>query len=350
MIENLPKIDRHRFINQIDGKKVITKQSPILTLKITYFACGGMAVGACWHHSIGDMHTFMQLMKAWSNAFNAKEYAPPLIVNDRDAYLQAHLKPNQNTISGVRYLSISELLKLIVYRPFTARNKTILRFYFSEYELKAMKQAFLETTGETVSKNNALCAHLFSLISRLDTGDSDRTMSIAVNYRAKENLPDTISGNFISSINISTQRETIEPFQLAKKLNAAVNLFQPLHMDFFSTKDAIEQKVCKKEKTNRFVNIFFNPLKKTLLVTNWSGFDVYEVVFSDAKPFYFGSFSNYPFFWLSSITKGFENQGLIYTIHLPNKLARKLMLEENQREVHKYRGKEDIVPELTWLL
>ncbi len=354
LIAELPKTDKHKLINQLDGKKVIAQQSPVLTFKITYFACGGMAIGACWHHSIGDMHSFMQLMKAWANTFNAKEYAPPLLVNDRQTYLQAHLTPNQNITPGVRYLRISELLKLIAYRPFATRSKTILRFYFSESELQAMKQAFLAATGESVSKNNALCAHLFSLISKLDTGNNDRTLSIAVNYRAKEKLPPTIFGNFISSINLSIQRQTVEPFQLAKQLNAAVNQFSTLHMDFFSTQDFIAQKIGNNAKTNRLISTFVNPLKKTLLVTNWSGFGVYEVVFGQAQPFFFSSFSNYPFSWLSSITKGFANQGLIYSVHLPTALARKLMQAEVLHQVHKYRDKETIVPEeiatLKWLL
>lgn len=183
----------------------------------------------------------MQLMKAWSNVFNNKEYTLPLIVNDRKAYLQNHLKPNQNTTSGVRYLSIGELLKLIVYRPFSARTKTVLRFHFSEMELDNMKQVFSEINGESISKNAALCAHMMELIYKLDSGKDDRKLSIVVNYRAKEKLPNAISGNFVTCVNLLVNQQ-IQSFKLAKELRTAVNNFQNLHMDFFTTKEFIENK------------------------------------------------------------------------------------------------------------
>lgn len=86
------------------------------------------------------------------------------------------------------------------------------------------------------------------------------------------------------------------------------------------------------------------------MITNWSKFDVFDVVFGEAQPFYFTSLSNYPFSWLSSIMNGFSNNGLIYSVHLPNKLAKKLIEEQNLKEVHKYRHKEDDETELKWLL
>ena len=348
ILEDLPNLDNNRFIDTFDAKKSISNQSPITTIKLTYFSCGGMALGICWHHAIGDMHTFIQLMKAWSNVFNNKEYVLPLIVNDREAYLQTHLKPNQNTTSGVRYLSISELLKLIAYRPFAARTKTVLRFHFSDRELDNMKQVFSEINGESISKNAALCAHMMSLILKLDSGKERRQLSVVVNYRIKEKLPDAISGNFVTCVNLLVNRKTLS-FQLAKELKTAVNHFQDLHMDFFPTKECIENKGGRK-KLSRFASIFFNPLEKTLMVTNWSKFDVFDIVFGEAQPFYFTSLSNYPFSWLSSITNGFTNNGLIYSIHLPNKLANKLMQKHNLQQVHQYRDKEETGAELKWLL
>jgi hypothetical protein len=245
-------------------------------------------------------------------------------------------------------LGIGELLKLIVYRPFSARTKTVLRFHFSEMELDNMKQVFSEINGETVSKNDVLCAHMMDLIYRLDSGNDDRKLSVVVNYRNKEKLPDAISGNFVTCVNLLVNQQ-IQSFQLAKELRTAVNNFQNLHMDFFPTKECIENKGGRK-KLSRFASIFFNPLEKTLMVTNWSKFDVFDTVFGEAQPFYFTSLSNYPFSWLSSITNGFSNNGLIYSVHLPKKLAKRLVQEQNLQEVHKYRGKEESSTQLKWLL
>ena len=71
----------------------------------------------------------MQLMKAWSNSVKKQEYVSPLIVKDRDEYLQANLEKNNNTIPSVRYLNARELLNLEFYMLFLARNK--LTAYFN---------------------------------------------------------------------------------------------------------------------------------------------------------------------------------------------------------------------------
>ncbi len=351
ILNELPRIKKKRLVDRINPKKVISHQSPIMTIKIVYFPCGGMTLGVCWHHSIGDMQTFMCFMKAWSKAVNKEEYVLPLIVRERDEYLQTNLEKNDNTTPGVRYLNTRKLLGLLFYMLLPARNKVGLRFYFSENELKNMKQKFLEETNHKLSTNDVLCAHLFSIISELDAYQKKRYLSIAVNYRARTKLPQNILGNFVSSVKMLTNQR-VEPFQLAKDLRASVDNFQRLHMNFFSTKEYIEQNGGIK-KIDRFLATSIDPLKRTLLVTNWANFGVCDVIFCDSQPFYFTPLVD-PFPWLSIIVEGFSNDGLVYYVALPSKLANKLMQEDNLRKIHKYRDQEEVMPELIekleWLL
>ena len=352
VLNELPRIKKKRLVELINPKKVISHQSPIVTIKIVYFADGGMTLGVCWHHSIGDMHTFMCFMKAWSKAVNKEEYVLPLIVRERDEYLQTNLEKNDNTIPGVRYLNPRQMLGLLFYLLLPARNKSSLRFYFSENELKNMKQEFLERTNQKLSTNDVLCAHLFSIISELDAYNKKRYLSIAVNCRVRTKLPQNILGNFVSSINILTNQRA-DPFQLAKDLRASVDNFQRLHMNFFATKEYIEQNGGV-GKIDRFVATNIDPLKRTLLVTNWANFGVYDITFGDSEPFYFTPFGDAPFPWLSVIVEGFSNDGLVYYVALPSKLAKKLMQDDNLRKIHQYRDQKEIMPELIgklgWLL
>ena len=217
ILNELPTINQKRLVDRINTKKVISNQSALLTIKLTYFSCGGMALGVCWHHSIGDMYTFMCFMKAWSNAVNKKEYVLPLIVRERDKYLQTNLEKNGNKIPGIRYLGTKNLLTLWFYMQFFAQDKVRLKFYFSENELKNMKQQFSVATNWNLSKNDVLCAHIFRIISDLDTFKKERYLSIAVNYRSRTNLPHNILGNLFSGINILTSYR-VDPFQLAQNL------------------------------------------------------------------------------------------------------------------------------------
>lgn len=352
VLKKLPTIKQKRLANIINPKKAILTQSPIMTIQLTYFACGRMTLGVCWHHSIGDMHTFMCLMKAWSNTVNKKEYVLPLIVRERDKYIQANLKQNNNAISGARYLHRIEWLRLVFYLLLSVRNKLNLQFYFSENELKNMKQEFLERTNQKLSTNDVLCVHLFSIISELDAYKRKRYLSIVVNYRARTKLPQSILGNFVSTIDILTNQK-VNPFQLAQDLRESVDNFQNLHMNFFSTKEYIERNGGIK-KIDNFIATCIDPLKRTLMITNWVNLGVYDVIFEDSKPFFFTSFRDDIFPWLSKITQGFSNNGLIYSVPLPTKLAKKLIEKDNLRKIHKYRSQKETMPELVeklgWLL
>ena len=144
----------------------------------------------------------------------------------------------------------------------------------------------------------------------------------------------------------------LEPFQISQSLKESIDNFSNLHLDFFSTKEYIEQNGGMKQNA-RFISTTIDPLKRTLLITNWSNFGVYDIVFGDSKPFYFSYFGNSPFPWLSSIVEGFSNQGLIYSVWLPKELAKKIMEESNLNKMHQYRDREEVLSEsinkLEWL-
>ncbi len=352
LLDVLPTINKGRLVNRINPVNAIANQLPVMTVKLTYFACGGMALGFSWHHVIGDMHTFMQLIKAWSNSFNQRSYALPLIARDRDRYLQENLADNGNTVSGARYLSTGELLRLAFYILFGVRDKLSLRFYFSVEELNTMKQELSAQANRNLSRNDVLCAHMFSLIARLDNYNKARFLAIALNYRSRLNLPENISGNFIAGIKLLSD-QTVEPFQLAQQLRDAIDNFEQRHMEFFSTKRFIEENGGL-AKIDRFVNSGLDPLRRTFSVTNWANFGIYDIAFGDCKPLYFTFFGDLPFPWLSIITEGFGNDGLIYSIALPRKLAKNLIQDNHLREVHRYRDRQAALPEwvekLGWLL
>jgi shikimate O-hydroxycinnamoyltransferase len=352
VLHELPTIKKQRLVPIINSKKVISNGSPILLIKLTYFTCGGMVLGLSWHHSIGDMHTFMSFMQAWSNVVNQQEYIAPLIVKERDEYLQDNLEQSGQTIPDVRYLNTRKLLSLMFYLLFPSRNKLSLRFYFSEQELKSMKQNFCEKTKRKLSKNDVLCAHLFNVITKSDAYEQKRYLSIAVNYRSRMKLPQNLLGNFISTVNILGARQA-NPFELARDIRSSIDNFKSMHFNPFATKKYIEQNGGIK-KIDRFVATSIDPLNRTLLISNWANFGVYNITFGDLKPFYFTSLVDCPFPWLSGIVEGFSENGLIYSVLLPSKLAKKLMQVDSLKEIHKYRSLEEIMPELVreleWLL
>lgn len=294
----------------------------------------------------------MHFMQAWCKTVSQVNYALPLIVESRDRYLQENLKDNQNTTPGVRYLTLKDLIKLLFYMATKARDKVSLRFYFSNTELENMRRDFASKAGGALSKNDALCAHLFSIITDLDDYKKPRYLARAINYRSRMRLSNNLMGNFVSSINTFVHKGA-EPFQLAKQLRDSVNSFEQIHADFFSTKRYIEGKAGVKS-IDRFIGKSLDPTKRNLLITSWVNFGVYNITIGESKPFYFSSFGDYPFPWISSLTEGFSGSGLIYSALLPAKLAKKLVQENTLQRIHSYRDPQEALPELAeklaWIL
>ena len=84
-----------------------------------------------------------------------------------------------------------------------------------------MKQFFLERTGRTLSKNDVLYAHVFSLITDLDNYGKDRYLSIPVNYRDRLGLPQNLLGNMVDFINVSLP-QSADPFEAAQAVKNSI--------------------------------------------------------------------------------------------------------------------------------
>ncbi|MBE9063717.1 acyltransferase [cf. Phormidesmis sp. LEGE 11477] len=341
-LDDLSQIKLRRLVDFIIADDALKNQSPLLTVRLTQFSCGGTALGICWHHSIGDMHAFMCFMRAWSAATNGKQYDLPLVIEDRKAYLQEHIIRNESASPSVRYLTIVEMLRLTLYRLTTARKKSAIRIYFSDSEIENMKQAFSEKTGQRLSKNDVLCAHVFSLITDLDDYNKNRYLSIAIDYRDRLGLPQNILGNMIDFINVSLP-QSASSFEAAQATRESVNGFKTDRISVLATHQYIEDNGGAK-KIHRFINKGIDPIRRSLMVTNWSKFGVYDVSFLKAKPLYFTAVSDFPFPWLCAITNGLSNQGLIFSAYLPTKLVRKLNQPNNLQKLHQYRDSNETLP------
>lgn len=344
ILMDLPAVKKSRLVDMIEPKWFVSRSDPVMRIKVTYFACGGMALGICWNHSIGDMHTMMCFLKAWSHVANGREHETPLIVADRDQYLSTRLPRNSISRSTVRYLRPLELLRLSLYMFTRAKDRAYIQIYFSESELKRMKQTLSALAGVDLSRNDVLCAHLFGAITGLDKKVRERCLSVVVNYRSRVGLPDNLLGNMFTFLNLMFT-ENKEPACTATDLRRSIENFTSEYLDFFSTKQEIEANGGI-GRANRFLAKALDPIKQNILITNWANFGVYDVTFEKARPFYFTPFGDFPFPWLSAIAEGFSGSGLIYAAVLPTKVAKRLLQDKTLSEIHKYRDPGDPLPDL----
>lgn len=341
VLDDMSQTKFNTLVDHLIVEDVLKDKSPLLTIRVTHFDCGGTALGICWHHSIADMHTFMCFMRAWSAVTNGRQYELPLIIEDRDAYLQEQISKSASVSPNVRYLKITEILKLTLYRLTAARKKAAIRVYFSDSEIERMKQVFIEKTGKTLSRNDVLCAHMFSLITDLDDYAKDRYLSIAINYRDRLGLPQNLLGNMVDFINVSLP-QSASPFEAARAIRENLNCFES-KPTVLSTHQYIRENGGGK-KIQRFLSKSIDPLRRSVTISNWSKFGVYDISFLEAKPLYFTSVGDLPFPWLCAITNGLSNQGLIFSALLPTKLVQKLKQPNSLETLHQYRNPNEICP------
>jgi hypothetical protein len=335
---------RQPLIDLIDPKRAIAKGEPVLTVRITQFTDAKSCLGVCLHHSVGDMHSFMGLMHAWSRSVTGVEYAKPLVVEDRVAYLEQALPHTSRAEPGLRCLGLADMASFVFYKLTEARDKRLLSFYFGSDELERLRASLQSELGERLSINDALCAHLFSLIAGRDPKARPRYLSIAVDYRKRVGLPENLLGNMVTNINCLCEPGKAAG-QIAGGLRRAADRFVDEHMDYRSNMQFIESHGGAK-RIGRFVAKGIDPMGGALFVTNLSKVGVYEITFGGNSPTYFAPTGGAPFPWVSTVYEGFHNRGAVFEVGLPRVIAGRLVSDTGLREVHRFREVEPELPEI----
>jgi hypothetical protein len=326
----------------IDSKRALAHADPVLTVRITHFADGGSSLGICWHHSVGDMQTFMQLMQAWSSAVADLPYGKPLVVEDRVAYFNDVVPAGNRAASGLRYLSTLEIAGLAFYMLTKARDRALVSFYFGSEELAALRESLQAQSDERLSTNDALCAHMFSLVAGHDPQVRARNFGVVVNFRKRIGLPSHLLGNLLTAVNTWSEPNKAAS-HVASDLRRGLDRCAEEHLDY-SANNAFAAAHGGGANVSRFLMKAVDPKHGSLLISNWKNFGIFGITFGGAAPRFFFPAAEVPFPWLSSVHDGFDDRGAIFAAALPTKIAARLSAPAGLRQVHRHRTAADAVP------
>jgi hypothetical protein len=96
----------------------------------------------------------------------------------------------------------------------------------------------------------------------------------------------------------------------------------------------------------RCVPIGFDPARRTIVVSNWSRFGLYDVTFGGQRPIAFCPAATAQIAWVGWLVEGFGGSGLLFTTALPVRLAAAIRKPEVQAALHRYRAQDDQLPAL----
>ena len=334
--------EEDKLIENLNPKKMLTKGSPISSIRISYFADGTMCMGLCWNHSVGDMHTLLCLLNAWSKTIHKEAFEPPMLLEDTDDYLKKQLKKSYAEHDSLHYATVRELLSIALYLLLKARKKKVLRFYFSQDELVEMKRVFAEKSNKKLSTNDVLSAHFLSHVAKADPKKRHRYLGIVANYRSRLGLPAMLLGNHISSINLLCESEQ-DTIKLAERLRIALENFAEEHADFWNIERLVAS-LGSRKKLSRCVAAGIDPTSGNLVITNWSNFGVYDLEFGAGNPIYFSNLGSFILPWISDFVEGPEQQGIMATICLPEDIAHRMLQKESLASLHQYKISSDTHP------
>jgi|GEM_PF-5003062 len=342
-LNDIEKFDMRKLIDQIRPRQLLSQRKPVFTMKLTYYT-DGMSIGYSWSHSIGDMGTFMELLKTLSAFAQGKAYEPAVIASDRTEYLENWLKnkkisSDKKKICILKMLDFCDLLRLA--REFYSPKRGVL-LYFTEKEVSALKEDLIKKTGKTLSRNDVLCAHLLDCVTRCRSDQSgEQHLSFAVNMRSRLGLPSRLLGNYVDLISIKIDKpQEIEIS--ASCIHQAVKSYLEEHFQHEETKEFI-QKVGGVKKIDRILPEKMLPPTKNLTISNWSNFGAYSIDFGIIAPHLILPVGRSPLPWLSCIMEGFDNKGLLVSLVLPTAVAKRLKSLEMRARIHHYRTEGETV-------
>lgn len=328
----------------VDPVNVAAGDDQLLRIRVNRLADGGMAIGCSWHHAVGDMRSFMALMRAWSDAVAGLPPPEVLVVRDRDAYLDAALPATDCGRPGFRLAEDGESERVRQLVESSARANRTVQIYFAATEIERMRSSYSAAAGLRLSTNDVLCAHVFTVIRQMAEDAESRGLLVPVDLRRQLGLPDAVIGNLVGDILLRFPADTAAA-SVAADLRSAVESYLSAHLNvrantaFLAT---VEPEDC--------FPIGFDPGRGTVSVTNWRRFGIYDVVFDGCRPSFVGSAPQVLLPWVCWLVDGFGGDGVLFTAVLPAKVVGRLRGAGGQSVLHRFRGADEAVPEVRKLL
>lgn len=322
------------LLDEVEPRRAQKARGPVFTVRLTRLKDGGTVLGLCWYHPIGDMHSFMLLMRAWSAAVDGLPMPEVLLVEDREAYLARHVATGGAARPALRRVSLGEIVRLIPYLAWEGRRKVLVEAHFTDEEIAAMRELLSAAAGQRLTANDAVCGHFMELVASLDDLGRDRILAVAVNYRARVGLDAGLLGNLVAPMELSC-RPGDDAASIAARIRHGVDNYLDEHLSLHASLKYIAEHGGAAQLGRCLPNAF-DPLNHTLLVTNWSRFGVYDVSFGGQRPVYFTPAGGSPAPWVAWIVEGRGNRGLFLSTYLPRDIARRLVLPAGRARLHRF--------------
>ena len=360
------------FVDHVDARAARAGTAPLLRVRISRLAGGGTALGCSWHHAVGDMSSFMTLMRTWS-ALATDAVAEPgalsealpeetlerEVLLDRETLLDRVLPEQDSGRPGFRVVDSVEAAELArAVEAATRANRTV-QIYFGDSETARLRERLGARVGRRLSTNDVLTAHVVSTVRRLDGDGAARFLTIPVDLRRLLGLPPDALGNLLGEVHLRCAGGEVDAYAdpadaevaaraaartaaLAADIRAAVEGLAPERLSLRTNREHL--KALGPERLGDCVALGFDPPRRTFTSSSWRGFGVYDVVFDRVRPVCVCPANALPLPWVCWFVEGFEGAGTLCTVSVPAALAKRLRSSAGRAALHWCREPDDALP------
>lgn len=331
------------YVDHLDAPAARQGEQPLLSVRVSRLSDGGTVLGCSWHHAVGDMRSFMLLLRAWSAAVEGTEPPEAQVLADPDEYLDRALPAEDSGRPGFWLPGEEEVAALMREIEVATRANRSVQVYFGPDEVDRMRASLTAAAGRRLSTNDVLCAHIVSTIRLLDEDQEGRALAMPVDVRRYLDLPAAVVGNLVSEIYLSCAPKSA-PETVAAEIRAAVDDFPRAHLNLRANHAFLA--AIGRDRLGECMPIGFNPAQRTFTIANWSRFGVYDIAFGGHRPAAFSPAANLQLPWVSTLVEGFGGVGYFLAVALPTRLAGKLRGPDGMAAMHRYRHPDDPLPTL----
>jgi Transferase family len=332
------------LVEHVDARLARTGGAPLLTVRVSALADGGTAIGCSWQHAVGDMHSFLILMRAWSAAVEGTELPEPFVVADRDGYLDQMLPARDSGRPGIRVPAPDEAIAIGRELESALMSARISQIYFTEAETSRMRDAYSAAAGQRLSINDVLCAQVVTTIRRLNSDTEARNLALAVDIRERFGLPPETVGNLTNEIYLTCQPDS-PPERVASQIRDAIGSFADSHLSFRANREFLAT-IGGRSRLESCVPVAFDLGRQSFTFNSWRRFGLYDLAFCGQRPAFFSASPNVAVPWNSWVVEGFNNTGYLFTVGLPARLASRLRSPDGRAALHGFRADDEVLPEL----
>ncbi|KAK4839445.1 hypothetical protein QYF36_022000 [Acer negundo] len=194
--------------------ELITTTQFNLAVQVSYFGCGGVAIGVCFRHCIADAATAASFMKSWSAIASCGD----IDAIEKDVVFDfSSIFPPEDWSGLSTTLNSQDLLKS------SSTDTVVKRFVFDGSKMAALR----DIIGNRPTRFEAVFALMWKAVTSAKTEGDEFVASIPVNLRNKMNPPisDQCMGNVFAALIASWPlEETINYKDFVEKIRELISL------------------------------------------------------------------------------------------------------------------------------